>query len=74
MGSDAGNGFERTFTYRNSTGREFVDTVGQVLEHMLVHSAQYRGEAAGLSNAAGNQMPDMDYIIWLRAGKPAPGN
>ncbi len=44
----------------------------EVLEHMLIHSAQYRGEAAGLSNAAGTRMPDLDYIIWLRLGEPQP--
>jgi uncharacterized damage-inducible protein DinB len=74
VAGDAASGFERTFAYRNSTGREFQDSVGQVLEHLLIHSAQYRGEAAGLSNAAAAQMPDLDYIIWLRAGKPRPGN
>lgn len=70
----ADNHFQRSFTYRNSSGREFRDPVGQVLEHMLIHSAQYRGEAAGLSNADGTQMPDLDYIIWLRLGEPEPGS
>ena len=26
---------------------------------------------AGLSNAAGIQMPDLDYIFWQRSGEPA---
>ncbi len=65
-----GDGYGRTFTYRNSTGREFENPVDEVLEHMLIHSAQYRGEAAGLSNAAGEQMPDLDYIFWIRNGTP----
>jgi len=68
------DGYVRTFTYRNSTGREFENPVAEVLEHMLIHSAQYRGEAAGLSNAAGVQMPDLDYIFWIRAGKPGPSS
>ncbi len=71
---EASNEFERIFAYRNSTGRQFEDPVGQVLEHMLLHSAQYRGEAAGLSNAAGARMPDLDYIIWLRLGEPGPAS
>lgn len=70
--SEAASGFGRIFAYRNSSGREFEDSVEEVLEHMLIHSAQYRGEAAGLSNAAGIQMPDLDYIIWLRLGEPQP--
>lgn len=65
------DGYQRTFRYRNSTGQEFENPVGEVLEHMLLHSSQYRGEAAGLSNAAGVQMPDLDYIIWIRNGQPA---
>jgi uncharacterized damage-inducible protein DinB len=62
--------FSRTFRYRSYAGQEFEDAVAEVLEHTLLHSAQYRGEAAGLSNAAGVQMPDLDYIIWLRTGMP----
>ncbi len=71
---EASTGFERVFAYRNSTGRQFEDPVGQVLEHMLLHSARYRGEAAGLSNAEGCRMHDLDYIIWLRLGEPGPGS
>jgi hypothetical protein len=67
----AGAAFARTFTYRTYSGEPFEDSVAEVLEHTLIHSAQYRGEAAGLSNAGGIQMPDLDYIFWQRAGKPA---
>src|SRR5690606_4665209 len=38
----AGSGYSGTFRYRNSTGREFENKVGETLEHMLLHSAQYR--------------------------------
>ena len=63
--------FERLFRYQTYSGEEHEDSVGEVLEHTLIHSAQYRGEAAGLSNAAGIQMPDLDYIFWQRSGEPA---
>jgi uncharacterized damage-inducible protein DinB len=63
--------FGRSFQYRNYSGQPFEDAVSEVLEHTLLHSAQYRGEAAGLSNAAGIQMPDLDYIFWKRNGSPA---
>jgi hypothetical protein len=65
------NEFGRSFQYRNYSGQPFEDAVSEVLEHTLLHSAQYRGEAAGLSNAAGIQMPDLDYIFWKRNGSPA---
>ena len=38
--------------------------------HMLMHSSQYRGEAAGVLNAAGRRVPDLDFAFWLRAGEP----
>ena len=63
-------GFARTFAYENFSGKPFEDSVAETLEHTLLHSAQYRGEAAGFSNAAGVQMPDLDYIIWQRTGRP----
>lgn len=60
-----------TFTYRNSSGREFTDSVQRAMLHALTHSAHYRGEAAGFLNHSGHRVPDLDYIFWLRAGAPA---
>ena len=53
-----------------STGKEFTDRIGDVLVHMLMHSSQYRGEAAGFLNAAGHRVPDLDLIYWARFGEP----
>jgi uncharacterized damage-inducible protein DinB len=61
---------DRQFTYRNSAGKAFTDDIAVVLDHLLLHSAQYRGEAAGFANAAGVRVPDLDYIFWVRAGAP----
>lgn len=68
--AESPHNFERTFRYQTYSGEEHEDSVAEVLEHTLIHSAQYRGEAAGLSNAAGVQAPDLDYIFWRRAGAP----
>jgi uncharacterized damage-inducible protein DinB len=68
------SGYSGTFTYRNSTGREFESAVAESLEHMLLHSAQYRGEASGFFNATGKQAPDVDYIFWIRDREPGPGS
>ena len=69
---ESANGFTRVFKYQTYAGQPFEDAVAEVLEHTLIHSAQYRGEAAGLSNAARGQMPDLNYIFWKRSGRPAP--
>ncbi len=65
--------FSRSYNYQNYAGKDFESTVADTLEQTLTHSAHYRGEAAGLSNADGIQMPDLDYILWLREGKPTAG-
>ncbi|MCA9830720.1 MAG: hypothetical protein KC495_09640 [Dehalococcoidia bacterium] len=64
-----GGGAEE-FRYRNSKGNEFVDVVEDSLMHMLLHSSQYRGEAAGFLNAAGHRAPDLDLMFWARRGEP----
>lgn len=62
---------QSTFSYRNSRGEAFTDRVEEPLLHCLLHSQQYRGEAAATLNAAGARVPDFDYIFWLRIGEPA---
>ncbi len=62
---------ERVITYKNSTGTEFNDVVVDVLTHMLMHSSQYRGEAAGILNNNGFRVSDLDLIFWRRSGMPA---
>lgn len=58
------------FSYQNSRGDTFTDRAGEALTHMLLHSSQYRGEAAGFLNAAGHRVPDLDLVFWRRAGEP----
>jgi len=59
-----------TFSYRNSSGREFTDSVARTMLHMLTHSAHYRGEASGFLNHCGHRVPNVDYMLWLRIGSP----
>ena len=66
----SGRESEQEFRYRNSKGLEFVDRIDDSLMHMLLHSSQYRGEAAGLLNAAGHRVPDLDLMFWAREGEP----
>ena len=65
------NGAERIVEYTNSRGDAFTSSVEEMLTHMLLHSTQYRGEAAAFLNGAGHRVPDLDYIFWLRDGEPA---
>jgi uncharacterized damage-inducible protein DinB len=58
------------FSYKNSKGTAFTNNVEEILEHVLLHSAQYRGESAAFAIAAGMQVPDLDFIAWLREGEP----
>ena len=61
---------EKRFSYTNSRGQHFTDRLEEPLVHTFLHSQQYRGEAAGLLNAAGSRVPDFDFIFWLRQGEP----
>lgn len=61
---------DRPYSYKNSQQMEFTDSVGDTLMHMLMHSSQYRGEAAGILNANGTRVPDLDLIFWQRLGRP----
>lgn len=57
-------------SYRTRTGADYTDRVDNILMQALLHSAQYRGEAAGFAGAAGITAPDIDYIFWMRQGEP----
>lgn len=61
---------DRMYTYQNSQGMEFTNALGDTLLHMLMHSSQYRGEAAGILNAKDLRVPDLDLIFWQRLGRP----
>jgi uncharacterized damage-inducible protein DinB len=54
------------FEYRDLRGNPHTTRWHDVLQHVLVHSAQYRGEALGLVAAAGLPVPDIDYLFYVR--------
>ncbi len=53
-----------TVSWRAADGPEHEDTVAEGLQHLLLHSARYRGEATGVINAAGLSVPDVDFMHW----------
>ena len=58
-----------TFSYANSRGELFTDVLQRSALHLLMHSSQYRGEAAGFVNHSGGRVRDLDYMGWLRRGE-----
>ena len=61
-----------TFSYRDSKGTEYTNSVADALMHLLLHSARHRGEVAAALGDAGADVPAIDFIAYLRAGEPQP--
>ena len=53
--------------YLNMAGDEFSTAVGDIMEHVLLHGAYHRGQAAAALRAAGVAPPATDYVAWVRA-------
>ena len=58
----ADGAFGTEFTYRNLSGQPRSNLMTNVLQHVFLHSAQYRGETLGKLAATG-VVPDVDYIF-----------
>ena len=56
--------------YRNSAGREFDSTVGDILTHVAMHGQYHRGQVNLLLRQAGLRPAPVDYIAFVR-GEPA---
>jgi uncharacterized damage-inducible protein DinB len=54
--------------YRNMAGDLFSTSVGDILEHVLLHGAYHRGQAAAALRAADVAPPATDYVAWVRLG------
>ena len=54
------------FTYKNSKGTEFENTVGEALTHVFFHSVYHRGQAAQAIRLAEGNPPATDFIQFLR--------
>jgi len=58
----------RPVHYVNSRGDRFATPVADILEHVLLHGAYHRGQAAASIRAAGAAPPATDFIVWARGG------
>ena len=59
-------GVERVVSYRNSAGRDFRNSVGDIVTHVTMHGCYHRGQIARLIRAAGGEPPYTDYIQFVR--------
>jgi uncharacterized damage-inducible protein DinB len=59
-------GLDLTVSYTNSKGEEWSNTVGDILTHVLLHSAYHRGQIATEMRAAGLTPAHTDYIHAVR--------
>jgi len=59
---------DRAVAYRNSKGEPWTSTVGDVLTHVVSHSAYHRGQVASELRAAGHEPAYTDFIHAVRQG------
>lgn len=60
---------DRVVHYRNTAGREFDDSVRDILLHVALHGQYHRGQIATRMRAAGRTPVFTDYIGWVRQGR-----
>jgi uncharacterized damage-inducible protein DinB len=60
------DGVARPVTYTNSRGETYTTPAGDILDHVLLHGAYHRGQAAAALRAAGVPPPATDFIVWVR--------
>ncbi len=60
------SGLGRVVHYRNTAGREFDNTVRDILTHVALHGHYHRGQIATRMRASGRTPVYTDYIGWAR--------
>ena len=58
--------FEEMIFYRNSKGNQYESTIGDIITHVIAHSAYHRGQVAALMRDEGVQPPVTDFIHFRR--------
>ncbi|HEU4698594.1 MAG TPA: DinB family protein [Gemmatimonadales bacterium] len=59
---------EEAVAYTNTKGERWTNTVGDVLSHVVTHSAYHRGQIATALRAAGHAPAYTDFIHAVRQG------
>ena len=55
-----------TFSYRNSSGKEFTDPLAVILAHFFNHQTHDRSHAHAALTGLGRKAPELDLIYFLR--------
>jgi len=58
----------QTVTYKNTQGEEWSSSIGDVLTHVLMHSAYHRGQIASHMREQGHTPAYTDFIHAVRQG------
>jgi uncharacterized damage-inducible protein DinB len=61
-----GDGLDQMVSYRNSAGRDFRNSVRDIVIHVTMHGSYHRGQIARLIRASGGEPPYTDYIQYRR--------
>ena len=61
-----GDALDHVVSYRNSAGRDFRNSVRDIVIHVTMHGSYHRGQIARLIRAAGGEPPYTDYIQYQR--------
>jgi len=59
-------GLTRIVSYRNSAGRDFQNSVRDIVTHVTLHGSYHRGQIARIIRASGGDPPYTDYIQFMR--------
>ena len=62
--------WDQLVAYRNSAGRAFESSRGDILLHVALHGSYHRGQVARILRQEGADPPSSDYIAFVR-GVPA---
>ena len=57
---------DRVITYRNSSGREFSNTIREILHHLCMHGQYHRGQVVIHTRHLVDSVPSTDLIVFLR--------
>ena len=60
-------GLSTIVRYKNTKGDEYVNSVLDMLTHVVIHGAYHRGQIARIIGRAGGQTPNTDYIAYVRS-------
>lgn len=59
--------------YTDPRGQAQAQPLGELMLHVALHSHYHRGQNASLLKKLGTPIPATDFVVWLRAGRPAAG-